>query len=256
MKNTGRIFITSVPGSILIGAVIVSLAILISGGVIKIKGVTPVSVVSAPAAPQAVVPNQQAPAVQPAKTEIALGHLPSKGSSSATVAVVEFGDLRCPFCDQFFKESEPQLISDYVNTGKVKFVFRQFEFLGPSSTTAGNAAECANEQGKFWEMHDYLYQNQPQESDTSLYTTEKLTSIAQNLGMDPNQFSSCLSSTKYAKNVANDLAEGQSDGVSGTPTFYIGKLDSTGTKITGAQQIVGAQPYSSIKAVIDKVLSQ
>lgn len=256
-KNTLQSFFTTIPGSILIGSIIISLSILIGNGVIKIKGINPTSSASLITTAQAPTqPNQQAPSAPAAKTDINLGHLPPKGSNSAKVAVVEFGDLRCPFCDRFFKDTEPQLLKDYVDTGKVKFVFRQFEFLGAASTTAGNATECANEQGKFWEMHDYLYQNQPEESDTSMYNSDKLTSIATNLGLDGNQFKSCLDSTKYAKNVADDLSEGQSDGVTGTPTFYIGKLDSSGTKITGAQQLVGAQPYSALKTIIDQQLSQ
>lgn len=188
------------------------------------------------------------------KADVTLGHLPYKGDTGAKVAVVEFADLRCPFCKKFYDDSESQLLSDYVNSGKVKFTFRHFEFLGPASVTAGNAVECANEQGKFWEMYDYLYKNQPEESDTSMYTTDKLTSVAGNLGLNTNQFQSCLSSTKYAKNLTDDQTEGQQAGVSGTPSFVIGKIDSTGTKIVGGQLVVGAVPYASLKTSIDQLL--
>ncbi len=194
--------------------------------------------------PQAQAPNQpNQPQAPLQKQNVAVGHFPPQGNKDAKVKIIEFGDLRCPFCDQFFKQTEPQIIKDYVDTGKAVFYFRQYAFLGPASTVAANAAECANEQGKFWEMHNYLYQNQPDESDTSMYTTDKLTQIAGTLGMDTNQFNSCLSANKYSQNVSDDLAAGQKAGVSGTPTVFI-----NGTPI------VGAQPYSAFQSAIETAL--
>lgn len=210
------------------------------------KGNSQVAVAPA-AAPGGAAP--QAPPVMAASDvlkKLTNGTFPPKGNKDAKVTVVEFADFRCPFCERFFTDTEPQLLKDYVDTGKVKFVFRNYAFLGPASTVAANAAECANEQGKFWEMYDYLYKNQPDESDTSMYTVPNLTSgAATAIGLNTDQFSSCLSANKYDKNQAADLAEGQSIGVSGTPTFYI-----NGT------QLVGAQPYASIKAVIDQELAK
>lgn len=198
---------------------------------------------SAPVAPQAAVPNQpQAPAVGQ-KQNVGVGHITPIGDPNAKVKIVEFADFRCPFCDKFFTDTEPQIISDYVKTGKAVFYFRHFEFLGPASVVAGNAAECANEQGKFWDFHDYLYKNQPSESDTSLYTTDKLTQIAGTLGLDTNKFQSCLSANKYDKNVSDDLAAGQKVGVNGTPTIFV-----NGTPI------VGAQPYSAFQTAIEAAL--
>ncbi len=196
-------------------------------------------------------PGQQAPAA-PQNATISLGHLPIKGNKNAKVAIVEFGDFRCPFCERFFQETEPSLLKDYVDSGKAQFAFRHFQFLGPASVVAGNAAECANEQGKFWEFHDYLYKNQPSESDTSMYNADTLTKAAQSLGINGDQFKSCLDSKKYDQNVSKDQSEGQTAGVSGTPTMFIGKLKSDGS-IDG-QIVVGAVPYASIKAVIDPLL--
>lgn len=205
-----------------------------------------------------VVANNAAPAaaaqpgapVAPNKDDVlkklTAGTFPAKGNKDAKVTIVEFADFRCPFCEKFFSDTEPQILKDYVDTGKAKFIFRNYAFLGPASVVAANAAECANEQGKFWDMYDYLYKNQPSESDISMYTVANLTSgAATAIGLNTDQFSSCLSSNKYDKNQAADLAEGQSIGVSGTPTFYI-----NGT------QLVGAQPYASIKAVIDQELAK
>lgn len=252
-------FNISVPRAIIIGSVIISLSILISGGVIKIKGFSPTQAAlpstTAQAPTQPTQPTQQAPQA-PTKADADLGHFPIKGNDNAKVAIVEFGDFRCPFCEKFFTDTESQVLKDYIDTGKVKFTFRNFQFLGPASITAGNAAECANEQGKFWQYHDWLYKNQPSESDTSLYVSDKLTSAAGDLGLNTTQFKSCLDSTKYAKNVTDDQAAGTAAGVSGTPSFIIGKVDPSGKKVIGGQLLVGAQPYSAIKTVIDQQLSQ
>ncbi len=95
------------------------------------------------------------------------GSLPALGDPNAPVAVVEFADFQCPFCERFFSTTESDLIKNYVNTGKIRFIFRNFSFLGPDSTTAAEGAYCANEQGKFWEYHNYLYQHQgPENSGT------------------------------------------------------------------------------------------
>lgn len=180
-----------------------------------------------------------------AKVDVGVGHFPPQGDKNAKVKIIEFADLRCPFCEQFFKESEPQIIKDYVDSGKAVFYFRHFAFLGDASTLAANATECANEQGKFWEMHDYLYKNQPPESDTSMYTVDNLTQVAGNLGMNTENFRSCLSTNKYQKNVDKDMSEGQTAGVSGTPTLFVNGVS-----------IVGAVPYAQIKQQIDAALSQ
>lgn len=189
-----------------------------------------------------------APAAPDPKTvlqKLTDGHFPAKGNKDAKVTLVEFADFRCPYCESFFTSTEPQLIKDYVDSGKVKFEFRNYQFLGDPSVFAGNAAECANEQGKFWEFHDWLYQNQPSESDTSMYNVDKMTEAAGTLGLNTDQFRSCLSAKKYADNVQKDMTEGQSVGVSGTPTFYI-----------NGRQIVGAEPYDNFKTIIEDELKK
>lgn len=205
------------------------------------------------AQPTAQQPSQQGqqpaqptePNPQDVQKKLTLGNFPIKGNDNAKVTIVEFADFRCPFCEKFFSDTEPQIIKDYVDTGKAKLAFRNYAFLGPASVTAANAAECANEQGKFWDYYEYLYKNQPSESDTSMYVTDKLSEIAGTLGMDTSKFSSCLDSKKYDNNVTKDLNDGQAVGVSGTPTFYI-----------NGKQIVGAQPYSQFKTIIDAELAK
>jgi protein-disulfide isomerase len=199
---------------------------------------------------QAALPSQQA-AGQPAqvtpgaKVNVANGHFPAKGNKNAKVTIVEFADFRCPFCEQFFTNTEPQIFKDYVDTGKVQYYFRQYAFLGPASTTAANAAECANDQGKFWEYYNYLYENQPAETDTTMYNTDTLTQAAVSLGINGNTFRTCLDNKTDDAKVSQDMTEGQKAGVSGTPTFFINGVP-----------LVGAQPYSSFKAAIDEALAK
>ena len=199
--------------------------------------------------PGAAVPagqnGQQAAPTPGAKVSVAIGGFPVQGNKNAKVTIIEFADFRCPFCEQFFTNTLPQITSDYVNTGKVKFAFRNFAFLGPASIIAANASECANDQGKFWDFYSYLYKNQPAETDISMYNTDTLTQAAVSLGMDDNKFRSCLDNKTDDAKAAKDLADGQAAGISGTPTFVI-----NGTLV------VGAQPYAAIKAIIDQELAK
>ena len=220
------------PGAILIAA------LLISGTLVYTRAGSSKNVAGAN------IGGQQT--LQPgAKVNVDVGHLPAKGNPNAKVKVVEFGDFRCPFCDRFFKDTEPQLLKEYIDTGKIAFYFRQYQFLGVASVVAGNAAECANEQGRFWTFHDYLYQNQPSESDTSMYTVDNMTKVAGQLGLDSSQFKSCLASQKYGQKVQDDLVAGQQSGVNGTPTTFVNR-----------KSLVGAQPYATFKALIDEELKK
>ena len=138
------------------------------------------------------------------------------GTDSAKVKLAEFGDFRCPACALF-----EQTVEQIRNNPNVQFFFFNFAFLGPASTTAANAALCSSEQGKYWEYHDWLYKNQPPETDTSMYTTDKLTSAATSLGMNGDQFKACLSASKYQQKVSDGLSLGQTLGVNSTPTFFL-----------------------------------
>ncbi len=199
-----------------------------------------------------VVPNQQQQGTNPnqpqqpaQKQDVAVGHFPVKGNKDAKVTIIEFADFRCPFCEQFFTNTESQIFKDYVDTGKVKFAFRQFPFLGPASNVAADAAECANDQGKFWEFHDFLYKNQPSETDTSMYNTDTLTQDAVSLGLNGDQFRSCLDNKTDDNKAQADYTDGQKANVSGTPTFFI-----NGTPL------VGAEPYSAFQQAIEAALKQ
>ncbi len=177
--------------------------------------------------------------------DVKIGDSPILGSKNAKVSIIEFADFRCPFCERFFKDSETQIIKNYVETGKANFVFKHYAFLGQQSTWAGEAAECANEQGKFWEFHNWLYKNQAAESNLAYYSKANLIKYAGKVSLNLNQFSSCLNSDKYADKISSDLTEGQNAGVNGTPTIFI-----------NGHKVVGAQPFANFKPLIESELQK
>ena len=123
------------------------------------------------------------------KVEVSVGDSPFLGNKDAKVTIVEFADFRCPFCERFYNDAERQIIENYVKTGKAKFVFKHYAFLGQESVWASEAAECANEQGKFWEYHNWLYDNQAPESNLAYYSKANLIKYAGKVGLDTNKFS-------------------------------------------------------------------
>jgi len=175
---------------------------------------------------------------------------PSIGSDNAELLMIEFSDFQCPFCKRFRDTTFEQIKKEYIDTGKVKFVYRDFPLDGihPLARKAAEAANCALEQGKFWEYHDELFRTQNVWSASN--DVNEFKRIARNLGLDSSKFDSCLDSGKYANEVQKDLQDGISYGVTGTPAFFIGN-DKIGFVL-----VPGAQPYSVFKQVIDQLLQQ
>lgn len=169
---------------------------------------------------------------------------PIKGDPKARLTIVEFADYQCPYCERFFKDAYPQIIKDYVDTGKVKFVYKNLAFLGKESTDAANAAKCAQEQNKFWEYHDYLFSHQGAEN-SGTFAPDKLKGFAATLGLNTDQFNSCLDGQKYNAQVTADQAEASKNGFNSTPSVAI-----------GSTPIIGAQPYAQFKAAIDAELAK
>ncbi len=166
------------------------------------------------------------------------------GDAGAPVTIIEYSDYQCPFCSKFFKETESVLREKYIKTGKVKFISRDFAFLGDESTWAAEAAHCAGEQGKFWQYHDYLFENQGGEN-SGAFGKDKLKSFAAALGLDKDKFNSCLDSGKYENVVKDENKTGGGAGVSGTPANFInGKL------------YAGAMPTANFTQIIDGLLNQ
>ncbi len=143
----------------------------------------------------------------------------------------------------------PQLGKEYVETGKIKHVFMDFPLpMHSNAMKAAEAADCAGDQGKFWEMHDKLFANQ------QALGPDGLLKNAEALGLDMTKFKECLNGGKHAEEIKKRMAEGQKAGVSGTPAFLLGFVESDG-KVKATKKIVGAQPYTFFKATIDEMLS-
>lgn len=168
-----------------------------------------------------------------------------KGSERAELNLVEFGDYQCPFCKRFFDQTEPQMMTDYVDSGKAKFYFLDVSIVGQDSLTLGQGAWCADEQGEYYEYHDYMYASQGQEN-SGWATPEKVKMLARNIsGLDSEKFNACLDSKKYESRSQQLTSFANQVGLTGTPTMFVGDPQRGYVKITGAQ------PYSVFKQVID-----
>lgn len=195
------------------------------------------------AVPAPVAQQPQTPPAPQGKVDIKNGHLPALGNSDAKVTIVEFADYQCPFCERLFNDAIASIKKDYIDTGKVKLYFRNYAFLGQESTWSAEASECANEQNKFWDYHDYLFNHQGAEN-SGAFSKDNLKKFAADLGLDTNSFNNCLDTDKYKSLVDQDLKEGQQAGVNGTPATFV-----------NGNMLVGAQPYSAFKQLIDKELA-
>ncbi|MDH3502637.1 MAG: DsbA family protein [Nitrosopumilus sp.] len=169
------------------------------------------------------------------------------GNPSALITIVEFGDYQCHQCYNWFHNTKPAIFENYVDTGKANFVFVDLAFLGKDSPKAAQASYCAEDQGKYWQYHDILYNSQESEIDNGWAGPERLKAFAFSLGLDMELFQSCLDTGKYSKRVQYNIDEAKKHGVKGTPGFFIvGPNDQ--------QQIGGAQPYSVFKQVMDSMI--
>jgi protein-disulfide isomerase len=184
------------------------------------------------------------------KEPISIADEPFKGDGKAKVAVIEFSDYQCPFCARYSKEAYAQIEDDYVDTGKVKYVFRDLPLaFHKQAFKAAEAAHCGGEQGKFWEMHDFLFANQ-----TAL-GPEQLPGHAKSLGLDQAKFQQCLDSGKFAADIKKDMADAGTVGITGTPTFLIGVVQPGDGRVKVVKKLVGAKPYEEFKAAIDGMLA-
>lgn len=193
----------------------------------------------------------QAQQTEPSKVFVTLGTSPVEGNKDAPVTIVEFSDFQCPFCGRFYSQTLPQIQHDYIDSGKVKLVYRDFplENIHQNAKPASLAAQCANEQGKFWEYHNVLFSSQSAWADLSaIDATNAFKQYAVDLKLDSSTFNSCIDSSKYQDTVDKNAQDGMNFQVSGTPTFFIGDDKN------GYIQLVGAQPYSVFKEKIDKQL--
>jgi protein-disulfide isomerase len=162
------------------------------------------------------------------------------GQADAPVTVVVFGDYECPFCERLYQDAEKQMREEYIKTGKVKMVYRDYPLsFHPAAQPAAEAAECAGDQGKYWQYHDALFERQ------ATLGTMNYVELAGELGLDKASFKNCVDTNRFAAEVAKDQADGVAAGVDGTPASFInGKL------------ISGAVPYATFKAAIEAALAE
>ena len=193
---------------------------------------------------------------QPSATDVqnvvlTIDGYPSKGSQNAKLTLIEFTDYQCPFCGRHFQQTSPQIERDYVNTGRVRHVVRDFpiESIHKDALKAAEAAHCAGEQGRYWQMHGRLFNGQ------NALTADHLSAYAGALGLDVQSFQRCLDSNKYTVKIRQDLAEAQKVGVQATPSFLLGVAEPDGSSVKVVKMIAGAHPYTVFKEAIDSLLS-
>lgn len=166
------------------------------------------------------------------------------GPADAPVTIVEFADFQCPFCRDFALVMQPQIIKDYVDTGKVRFIYRHLAFLGNESVRAAEASECAGDQGKFWEYHDTLFENWGGEN-VGAFSDANLVAFATPLGLDTPTFTACLDSGRYAQRVQDEKKAAGDLGVTSTPTIFI-----------NGERLPGLRDYSAYRQVIEEDLTK
>jgi protein-disulfide isomerase len=172
---------------------------------------------------------------------------PETGSKDAKIAMVEFTDFWCGFCARFAKTTLPELMKEYVSTGKVRYYVK--DFAAQRGPKVSEAAHCAAEQGKYWQLHDKLFENYGKYSDT------ELSEYVQQTGADPTIFQKCVESARYSKLVSDSMEQGSTAGVEGTPTFMLGTIDPADpTKLKSVRTIVGAQSVEQFRAAINAVI--
>jgi protein-disulfide isomerase len=178
---------------------------------------------------------------------------PFKGNKNAKLTLVEFSEFQCPFCGRHVRDTYPQIDKEYIQTGKVKYVFRDLplESIHKNAFKAAEATHCAGEQNKYWEMHDRLFANQ------NSLEPAMLTSHAQAVGVDPKKFQTCLDSGKFAAAIRKDIAEANKYGITGTPTSVIGLTQANDPKTIKILKVIrGAQNISAFKEALDSLYNE
>jgi protein-disulfide isomerase len=187
--------------------------------------------------------------------QITITHEPSKGNATAKVTLVEVSDYHCPYCRRQMLQTMPQLMADYVNTGQVRYVFVDYPIaqLHPDAFKSHEAAACAGDQGKYWQMHDLLFTNSPAREASQLVTQASM------LGLDMTKFEACLNNGNggaHAAEIRASVGRMQQLGVGGTPLVLIGLTPAQGSPLKVIGSVYGAKPYAEFKAAIDAALAK
>jgi protein-disulfide isomerase len=190
------------------------------------------------------------PPPAPRRATVTTGGGAAMGRDNAPLTLVEFSDYQCPFCRRFHEQTLSRLKTQYIDTGKVRYVFRDFplDSIHPQARKASEAAHCAADQDKYWEAHDVFFENQQQ------LQPENLKSYAAKLGLKTEAFNDCLDKEKYKRRVQENQNDGEKAGVRGTPAFFLGKSSKDGS-VDGVL-ISGAQPFENFQQEIERLLAE
>jgi protein-disulfide isomerase len=162
------------------------------------------------------------------------------------VTIIEFGDYQCPLCRAFWRDTLPRIKKEYVDTGRVRIVFRDFPIqdVHPEATVTAMAAECAEDQGKYWEFHDKVFREQDRRGrDIIRYSARDVRRWATEIGLEAAAFNECLDSERHKAEVQKDYKDGADVGMNGTPVFFI-----------NGRALVGAHPFATFQKIIEEEL--
>ena len=183
--------------------------------------------------------NAQAQGTGEVNMQVLMSDDPVRGDPDAPVTIVEWSDFQCPFCGRFYRDTLPLIEQNYIDTGKVRLVYRDYPLpFHPQAQKSAEAAECAGDQGMYWEMHDKIFDNQ---NDLSV---DNLKQWAADIGLDTQEFNDCLDSGEKAVETQQDMTAGKNAGIKGTPGFII-----------NGELVSGAQPYAVFEQAIEKALN-
>lgn len=174
---------------------------------------------------------------------------PLLGNPNASVTLVEFGDYQCHFCNVFFHTTEDKILEKYVETGKVRMIFKDYNIIGPDSVTASHGAHCANDQNSFWEYHDILYSNWTGENN-GWASSENLAKFAQEIKLDMNEWSECMNNKKHSQIILASNEDAKSLGLTGTPAFFVVGQDGK------TSRVFGAQPFEVFEKIFEEELER
>jgi protein-disulfide isomerase len=179
---------------------------------------------------------------------LSLAGAPAKGSQTAKVAIVQYSEFECPYCGRFAADTLPLIEREYVRAGRVLLAFRHFpmEKIHGSAVIAAAGAECTSRQGRFWELHDRLFTVSPP------FTIAAVSGAAEAVALDAARFSTCMAGEGLAK-VREDMAGAQELGVTGTPTFLIGRIEPDG-RVRVRYWLSGARPFTQFSTILDGLL--
>ena len=183
---------------------------------------------------------------------IDLAGAPARGPAGAKVALVEFSDYECPFCIRHFRQTMPQIETNYVASGRIRYAFRDWpvDQLHPESIRAHEAAHCAGEQNRYWDLHPRLF------GPAGSHSPERLLGLARDIGLEMSAFDACLKSRRSDAAIRQTSGMAVEFGATGTPSFFIGLRDPSTDKVTVVQALTGAQPYDAFAQALDAVIAK